>query len=391
MIDMVTDATQAGKGGAGKDIVIEGNRIVSVQDHDPALHGGGARVVDASGLTVMPGLVEHHAHVQKDFASNSDKAWLAYGITTVRDPGSQPYDGVEERETSEAGLRPMPRIYSNGPLLEWQRVYYKMGVAVAGPAHLERELERAKLLKYDVLKSYVRMPDLYQRRMVEAAHEMGVPVTGHEIFPAAYSGVDATEHMGATSRRGYSPKQGPQGRAYEDVIQLFGQSHRFLTPTNFGAMAGYLARNPTYRADPRVDLYPVWAQQTIRGTDAMGAAMAGSLAGGLAALKAMHDAGTIVTAGTDTLIATNLHAEIASYVDAGLTPFEALKTATVNPSLSLNLDAGTIQPGKLADLTIVEGDPRVNIADTFRTRMVVANGRVFTLEQLLGKPAAAGK
>src|SRR3546814_6222911 len=101
-----------------------------------------------------------------------------------------------------------------------------MGVAVSGPAHLERELERARILKYDILKSYVRMPDIYQRRIVEAAHQMGVPVTGHEIFPAAYTGVDATGHLGATSRRGYSPKQGPLGMAYEDVIQLFGDTGR---------------------------------------------------------------------------------------------------------------------------------------------------------------------
>ena len=381
MIDMVTDRTQP-----NMDILIEGNRIISVTPHDPALHAGGAKVVDAPNLTAIPGLVEHHAHVQKDFGANAGRAWLAYGITTVRDPGNQPYDGVEERETSEAGVRLMPRIYSNGPLLEWQRVYYKMGVAVAGPAHLERELERARLLKYDVLKSYVRMPDLYQRRMVEAAHEMGVPITGHEIFPAAYSGLDATEHMGATSRRGYSPKQGPQGRAYEDVIQLFGRSHRYLTPTNFGALAPYLAKHPTYKADPRIDLYPVWARRTVRESDPMGAAMRGGYAGSLAALKAMYDAGTIVTAGTDTPIATNLHAELDSYVAAGLTPYQALQTATVNPARSLNLDAGTIAPGKLADIALVEGDPRTDIGATFNTRMVITNGRAVTVEELLTPP-----
>lgn len=381
LVDAVKDATQA-----NKDIVIESNRIVAVADHDPALHASGAKVIDAGGLTAIPGLIEHHAHVQKDFGSNAHKAWLAYGITTVRDPGNQPYDGVEEREASEAGVRLAPRIYTNGPLLEWQRVYYKMGVAVAGPAHLERELERARLLKYDVLKSYVRMPDTYQRRMVEAAHAMGVPVTGHEIFPAAYTGVDATEHMGATSRRGYSPKQAPQGRAYEDVIQLFGQSRRVLTPTNFGALPVYLEKHPGFRQDPRLALYPAWAQKSVTGQDPMAAALRlATHEGGLKALKAMHDAGTLVAAGTDTPIAINLHAELDSYVDAGLTPFQALQTATVNAAKSVNLDAGTIEAGKLADIALVEGDPRVDIAATFNTRIVVANGRVIPVEELLPK------
>ena len=92
----------------------------------------------------------------------------------------------------------------------------------------------------------------------------------------------------------------------------------------------------------------------------------------------------VVVAGTDTMIATNLHAEIASYVDAGLTPFQALQTATVNPARALNLDAGTLEAGKLADIPLLDGDPRENIANTFKVKTVVANGRVFKEEELTG-------
>ncbi|WIW90703.1 amidohydrolase family protein (plasmid) [Sphingobium sp. V4] len=379
LIDSVTDATQH-----DKDIIIEGNRIAAIRDHDPGLHSTG-QFVDGTGLTAIPGLIEFHSHVQKDFGSNLEKAWLAYGITTVRDPGTQVYDAVEDREAAEAGVRLSPRLYVGGPLLEWQRVYYKMGVAVSSPAHLERELARARTLKYDIVKSYVRMPDLYQRRIVEAAHAMGIPVSGHEIFPAAYTGVDGTEHLGATSRRGYSPKQGPGGMAYEDVIQLFGRSGRTLTPTNFGALTGYLEKNPDYRTDPRVNLYPSWARETVTGTnDPMAIFTRPLLAGGLVSLKKMYDAGTQVVAGTDTMIATNLHAEIASYVDAGLTPFQALQTATVNSAKALNLDAGTLEAGKLADIVLLDGDPRENIANTFKVRKVVANGVSHDVEQLIG-------
>ncbi|MCP1469914.1 Tol biopolymer transport system component/imidazolonepropionase-like amidohydrolase [Sphingobium sp. OAS761] len=379
LVDSVHDVTQK-----NKDIVIDGNRIVAIRDHDPAKSEAGARYVDASGLTAIPGLIEYHSHIQKDFGSNLEKAWLAYGITTVRDPGTQVYDAVEDREAAEAGVRISPRLYTGGPLLEWQRVYYKMGIAVSSPAHLERELARARALKYDIQKSYVRMPDIYQRRIVEAAHDMGIPVSGHEIFPAAYSGVDGTEHMGATSRRGYSPKQGPGGMAYEDVIQLFGKSQRTLTPTNFGALIGYLRQNPDYRSDPRVKLYPDWAQETVtKDEDAMARIVGPLLKGGLTSMKKMYDAGTQVVAGTDTMIATNLHAEIASYVDGGLTPFQALQTATVNSARALNLDAGTLEAGKLADIALIDGDPRENIANTFKVKTVVANGNVYTVEDLL--------
>lgn len=379
LVDSVRDETQH-----DKDIVVEGNRIVAVQDHDPALHATG-KLIDGTGLTAIPGLIEHHSHVQKDFGANQHKAWLAYGITTVRDPGAQVYDGLEDREASEAGVRMGPRIYTGSSLMEWQRVYYKMGIAVSSPAHLERELARIRLLKYDMMKSYVRMPDLYQRRIVEAAHAMGIPVSGHEIYPAAYSGVDATEHLGATSRRGYSPKQGPMGMAYEDVIQLFARSGRTLTPTMFGSLTGYLEKHPDYRNDPRVNLYPVWAQKSVREQDPMAATLRPLMAGSLKSLKAMYDAGTFVTAGTDTIIATNLHSEIASYVDAGLTPFQALQTATVNSAKALLLDAGTLESGKLADIVLLDGDPRADIANTFKVRKVMANGYVFELQDLISQ------
>jgi Tol biopolymer transport system component len=378
LLDSVRDETQR-----DKDIVIDGNRIVEIRAHDPALHAGRDKMVDGTGLTAIPGLIEHHSHSQKDFGAAGHRAWLAYGITTVRDPGNQVYSGIEDREASEAGVRIGPRIYSNGPLFEWQRVYYKMGVAVAGPAHLERELERARLLKFDVLKSYVRMPDLQQRRIVEAAHAMGVPVTGHEIYPAAYSGVDATEHTGATSRRGYSPKQGPQGRSYEDVVMLFGKSGRTLTPTLFGSLTSYFAKHPTFQSDPRVGLYPKWAQETVTGNDPMAAAIAPIMAGSLKFVKDAYDAGALITAGTDTLIATNLLSEISAYVDAGLTPFQALQTATVNSAKSLNLDAGTLEAGKLADIVLVAGDPRTDISAAFNVRKVIANGVTYDEAALL--------
>ena len=86
------------------DIAIDGNRIRSVEPHRDAAHAG-TDVVDASGLTVMPGLIEFHTHLQKDFGESHGRAWLAFGITTVRSPGSTPYEAVEDREAVDAGVR----------------------------------------------------------------------------------------------------------------------------------------------------------------------------------------------------------------------------------------------------------------------------------------------
>ena len=147
-------------------------------------------MVDASHQTVMPGLVEFHSHLQPDFGESQGRAWLAFGVTTVRSPGNTPYEAVEEREANEAGVRPGPRVYGTGYLMEWQRVYYKMGIAISSVAQFEMELQRAKILQHDLIKSYVRLPDLQQKRMVEFAHGIGVPVATHEIYPASLVGVD---------------------------------------------------------------------------------------------------------------------------------------------------------------------------------------------------------
>jgi Tol biopolymer transport system component len=366
------------------DIVVDGNRISWIGPHDPARHQGASRIVEAPQLTAMPGLIEFHAHPMRDLGEAMHRGWLAWGVTTVRNPGDQPYHGVEDREASEAGVRIGPRMYATGHLLEWQRVYYKMGTALSGPAHLEKELARSKALKYDLLKSYVRLPDLQQQRLVQFAHEeMGVPVTTHEIYPAAFVGVDNTEHMGATSRRGYSPKQASLGRVYEDVVDLFGKTERPLTPTNFGALAGFLQKHPQLREDPRIGLYPHWAQEGIRRTAAVPARFKDTMAGTAQGIKAIFDAGGRIAAGTDTPIAINLHAEIASYVDAGLTPFQALQSATAVPAELLGLDAGTLEAGRLADIVLVEGNPLQDISATTQVRTVVSNGRVFDREWLL--------
>lgn len=373
---------------ANMDIVVDGNRITSVGPHSDRLHTG-AKIVDASNLTAMPGLIEFHSHLQKDLGEAENRAWLAFGITTVRSPGNLPYEGVEDREANESGTRIGPRIFTAGFLMEWMRVYYKMGVAISSPGQFEMELERSRILQLDLLKSYVRLPDLQQRRMVEFAHAMGVPVATHEIYPAAFVGVDITDHTGATSRRGYSPKAATLTRAYDDVVQIFGKSQRYLTPTLFagGGVQKMFADEPSLRDDPRFQLYPLWLRTQIVNRPPR---IAGSAAGSYKMVMDVMKAGGKIVAGTDSPHAFSLHGELMSYVLAGMTPYQALKCATVNSAEALALDAGALEPGKLADIVIVSGNPLEDIADAHKVKRVIANGRLFELEELVQNVGPAG-
>ena len=374
------------------DIVIQGHRISSIEAHRDELHAQGT-FVDATEHTVVPGLIEAHGHTHREHGEAFGKIHLAYGITTVRSPGGHPYEAVEERESIDSGRRVGPRLFLTGYLLDGSRPYYPMATPAPGENVVDMELERARRLDYDLLKTYVRLPDLLQKRAIEGAHKLGIPVSSHEIFPSTLSGVDSVEHTGATSRRGYSPKQSSTGRSYEDVLQIIAKSQITITPTV--ALGGYqrlVARERDLLKDPRAALFPSWARQTMTPSPAQAKPPQAPPAA-FATLRALHAAGARIVAGVDSPLVPygiSLHGELEEYVAAGLTPFQALQTATVNTARLLNADAdlGTLQVGKLADLSIVAGDPLTDIKALRRVRTVIKNGEVYELSALLGSTTA---
>jgi Tol biopolymer transport system component/imidazolonepropionase-like amidohydrolase len=374
------------------DIVIERGVIRSIQAHRDDLHTGD--VVDAGSETVMPGLVDMHAHFDEAYGSSFGRIWLAYGITSVRIPSINPYVANEQREAFESGRRPGPRLFFAGDPFDGRRVFYPGGVSVTTDEQLDAELDRAAAVGVDFFKTYVRLPDRFQKRVVDYAHDLGKPVTSHEIYPAIALGIDGVEHLGGASRRGYSPKVSGMGRAYKDVIDLLTKSGVTLTPT-LGIEGAFRARATGDRSllfDPRLALFPLPVVAAL--ADLARARANSTLDLGLkpyeAFVKTVAAGGGRIVAGTDSPAVPyglGLHAELEAYVRAGLTPFQALQAATVNAAQALGLgdDLGTIQPGKIADLAFVSGDPLVDIRATRDVKRVMKGGRVYTVADLVRK------
>ena len=144
---------------------------------------------------------------------------------------------------------------------------------------------------------------------------------------------------------------------------------------------------PTLKNDPRFQLYPQWIQRQVAAQPvASQAGGGGDPRGGSGKMVIdIMKAGGLVVAGTDTPNAINLHGELMAYTMAGMSAFDALKTATVNPAKALGYNGGTIEPGKLADLIAIDGDPIANIASTYKVKKVVANGRAYDVAELVAR------
>jgi len=383
---------------SGVDIVIDGNRIRQVEPHRDDLHRG--TVVDASSGTVVPGIIESHTHLSKEYGQVLGRIWLSFGITTARNPATNPFEANEERESLASGVRIGPRVVTTGEPLDGTRIYYPGGVALDGGAMVDNYMSRAQALGFDFVKTYVRLPDLLQKRIIAAAHQAGMPVTSHEIYPAVAYGADGVEHIRGTSRRGFTPKNSETRHTYHDVIDLLAASGMTLTPT-IGIQGGHqllTLKDGSWLDDARIKtLFPATASEPSRAlrakpsTPADIAAREALVAPQERLVSALHKAGGRIIAGTDSPInpyGLSLLLEIEHYVRGGLTPAEALLTATAVPAQAMGLGAelGTIEPGKLADLVVVDGNPLENIADLRKTRTVVKDGVVYQLDALLKRP-----
>ncbi|MBB5897752.1 amidohydrolase family protein [Kutzneria kofuensis] len=378
------------------DVVVEGHRIRSVHPSGPGVDG---QLIDARDGVVMPGIVDIHNHREMQgysYGARQGRLWLSLGITTTRSPGSPAYHMVEERESIQSGRRVGPRYFATGEAIDGSRIFYNFMRPTYDTRQLALELERAGALDYDLMKCYVRLRPEWQKQVIGWAHGRGLLSTSHYHYPALAFGGDGMEHIGATNRLGYSRTITALGAGYQDVIDLFNRTGAGRTPTLFlsGALLG---EDPSLVTDRRVKtLYPTWeyaslvaSAQSAATTDQT--ANLNDLAKQVAQIAATIRGGGRIVTGTDSPIdhtAVSTHMNLRAMVKYGLTPYEALVTATRNAGDLLGEPLGRIAPGMYADLSVLGGDPLTDIKQAANVRSVVSNGRLFTVDDLL-KPFAA--
>ncbi|MEV0598510.1 amidohydrolase family protein [Streptomyces sp. NPDC050315] len=373
------------------DVVIRDGRIAEVAPHRAGRRA--ANRVDASERTVIPGLWDSHTHPwQLTYGGRQTALQLAYGITTAVSFGGFSYEQARLREAIAAGVLAGPRLLSCGELLDGARVAYSMGRAHRTRAGLRRSLARGAALDWDFVKTYVRAPGWIMQEAAEFAQErLGVRSGSHLLTPGVQLGQDLTTHLQATQRLEFGRATSAAARTYSDVAEVYTGTdfHLVATPFTAGVLIG---ADPGLADDPRVTtLMPPWDMALVeedaahRPTETELA----DLARETAFYRRVLAEGGLVALGTDAplmAIGLSLHLALRALHGAGLSVAQTLRTATALPArvFGCERDLGTLEEGRLADLTLVDGDPWRDFDSLVRTTGVLRGGRLYEQADLVG-------
>jgi imidazolonepropionase-like amidohydrolase/Tol biopolymer transport system component len=365
-------------------IVVNGNRIEMIGPTAATAIPSGVRTIDATGKTVIPGLIDVHWHgamgsdeiVPQQSATNY--ASLAFGVTTIHNPSSDNSEIFAASEMAKAGVIVAPRIYSSGSILYGATSGQTAPIDNLDDAlgHLRRQREIGAVS----VKSYMLPRREQRQQVIEAAAQTGmmvVPEGGsvfHQDMNMIVDGHTTIEHSI------------PQAVLYDDVHQLWTQSGVSHTPTLIVAYGGYFGEQYMYQR------YNVWEDKRLleytprRDLDArsrrrdMIPADEDNVVSIARNEKALADLGVNVELGAHgQRDGMGDHWDMWLYAEGGASPLQALAFATINgaKALGMDKDIGSLEPGKLADLVVLDRNPLTDIHNSTSVNMVMVNGRLF--------------
>ncbi|MGB7082644.1 MAG: amidohydrolase family protein, partial [Candidatus Acidiferrales bacterium] len=365
-------------------IEIRDGRIQSIERGQNQISlPSGVPVLDASGKTVLPALMDNHYHFWDAFQGPE---LLKHGITYIRDPGAPLSLSMNFKEAISMGLFPGPDIYSAGPLIDGLGYYHPMvAVAIDDPAAAATLVRSFKAQGVSLLKVYFMLNPDVLCAVVQEAHKVGLPVTGHIGVRTSWGraidcGIDGVNHIRVWAD--FLPlDEQPQGEnesldADKNLVPRMQADWREIDPDSARVTA--LIQK---MADSHVGFDPTLSIQTI--SDPMRkilsldqfAAAQQSYQRMSRFVERAQQMGVFLLAGTDD---GSLFDEIEDYAKAGLPNAAILEAATANGAkwLKMESDFGTVAPGRRADLIVVDGDPLKDIKDTRKIDIVVKDGRI---------------
>lgn len=395
-----------------RTVLVENGRIAAVGPAASVRVPGHAVRIDGRGKYLMPGLADMHAHLEHFDHPAYLQLFLVHGVTLVRSMDGRP-DILDWRRQAAAGTLAAPDIHTAGPVLDGSPPRRDDNLALATPEEARRAVGEQAAAGYDFLKVYDNLTSEVFQAVMEAAAARGLPVVGHvpDAVPLDTfldSGIRSIEHLSdfadaiavppaaggpapASLRRrlGFTAS----GERIQALAARVAASRVWVVPTmitgdRFVASAADVER---WAADPEAAAVDRGIIGWWRGTVLAAAERIGSAdwhwvelgrANRRELVRAFHRAGVRLLAGSDTpnpfvFPGASMHDELANLVEAGLTPAQALAAATREPAsfLGRQRDWGTIEPGRRANLLLLDADPLADIAATRRIAGVVLRGQ----------------
>ena len=403
-------------------VIVDKGLIAAVFPSKETKIPAGAQIVDGRGKTLLPGLWDCHMHVSSDYTGLQE---LSMGVTSVRDPGNDDTQTIDRRERAARGDLLMPHVYASS-LIDGKGKYTAQVANVAtSEAEAVALVDKAKANGFIGVKFYGTLNKDWLPAAAAEAHKQGLHVHGHipvgmRTLDAINAGYDEVTHINWIVMQGMPDEvlsqsngimrfEGPgryakgldlNGKPMTDIVTTMAAKGTYSDPTMVAFEGLYVPENgdlsPAYA--PFFGTMPPATERSYRTggfavpKDLTRSDYRASWAKMVQLLGKMHKAGVPIVAGTDGA-GIELVRELEIYLEAGFTPGEALAAATIVPAKLVGQDkrTGSIKPGKVADLVLVEGDPSQRIGDLRNTRVVMLEGKLLDADALRTAAGYSGR
>jgi Tol biopolymer transport system component/imidazolonepropionase-like amidohydrolase len=379
------------------DVVVTNNRIAAVGAEGSVTLPAGARTIDVSGKTIMPGFVDVHAHMWPQWGVHSPQPYmytvnLAYGVTTTRDPQTSTADVISYGDAVDVGQILGPRIYTTGPgIFSWDNV--------SSADDAKEVMKRySEFYLTETIKQYMAGDRRQRQWIVLAAREQ-------KITPTLEGGLDFKKNL-TEAMDGYAGIEHtlPIAPLYKDVVQLFATAGTTWTPTLLVQYGGPWAENWWYEhydilADPKLTHFTPFSELERRGLRRPQWFRDSEYSFKLfaeQAKKIVEAGGRVGLGGHGQLQGLGVHWELWNIASGGMKPMDVLRVGTIYgaESIGLGKQVGSLEAGKLADLIVLDANPLDDIKNTNTIRYVMKNGRVYegnTLNEIWPRQRAMPK